>query len=215
MHGVSARLVSRERICNRQAAVRVPVPVNSHVLACGFHHFLANEIEQRANSARRRMPDGITDNDGARATFDGRRVELLDRLRPGASGVLGAVHGRQAQTACEFHRTLRGLQQEVKGPVLGILPDRTRAQKSGSFDLQPCGVGDLSNRRDVGFDGASRTVWLDPHLCRDDLARQLQNIVLGPRPCPGQPQVKRVDAQFFHQVQDLDLLIYRRVEYGG
>src|SRR5205814_1041537 len=73
VYGVRAGREGRERIRYRQAAVRVPVPVQAHVLSAGRYDLLANEAEKRLNAVRRHVAHRVAHHDGPGAALDGRR----------------------------------------------------------------------------------------------------------------------------------------------
>jgi hypothetical protein len=58
---------------------------------------------------------------------------------------------------------------------------------------------------------AGGAVWLYLQLCTGDLARQRLHIRHGSGSRARQAEVKHVDAQLFHQVEDADLLTDARV----
>ena len=71
---------------------------------------------------------------------------------------------------------------------------------------------DLGDRLDVGDDRAGRAVRLDPHPA-GDLARQPLDVADHVRTRAGEADVRRVDAELLHEMEDLELLVDRRRRY--
>ena len=197
----------------RQAAVAVPVPIDANLFARGLHHFFDHELHQGKRAHGRGVSRGIANHDGARAAIDRGRVQTLDHLRIAAGRVLGDVHGIEAQRHRVFHRLFRGLEQEVIGPVFGVAADRAGADEGGGLDVQPGALHDLGDRPNVIFVSARRAVGANLHLVADDLAGQRLAVRQRARSRARQAEVERVDAQGFHQMQDLNFFFDRGIAH--
>ena len=174
-----------------------------------------HEAHQRERAHRSGVSRGVANHDGARAAVDRGRVQTLDHRRIAAAGVLGHVHRFEAERHGELHRLFRGLEQEVVGPVFGVAANRAGADESRRLDVQPGALHDLGDRPDVIFVSAGGAVGANLHLVADDLVGQRFAIRDRTRSRAGQPQVERVDAQRFHQMQDLDFLRNRGIAHRG
>src|SRR5690606_26531339 len=73
---------------------------------------------------------------------------------------------------------------------------------------------DGRDRLDVGAHGPGRAVGSDRQLRASDLGGERPDVRAGTRPCARQTDVRGVDAQLAHEVQDLDLSLDRRVRDG-
>ena len=178
-----------------------------------LHHFLEDEPHQRECSHRRGMSGGIANHDGARPAVDRGRVKTLHHLRIAAARVLGDVHRFEAQRHGELHGFFRGLKQEVVGPAFGVAANRTGANEGRGLNVQPGALHDLGDRPDVILVGAGGAVGANLHLVADDLAGQRLAIRDCARSGAGQSQIERVDAQGFHQMQDLNFLCNRGIAH--
>ena len=112
-----------------------------------------------------------------------------------------------------LHRLLRGLEQEVVGPAFGVAANRAGADEGRGLNVQPGALHDLGDRPDIVLVGAGRAVGANLHFVADDLARQRLAIRDRARPRAGQTQIERVDAQGFHQMQDLNFLRNRGIAH--
>ena len=77
-----------ERICDGEAAVVVAVPIDADFLAAGFDDFIDGKFDQVVGALRRRVADGVAEDDGARAVADRGGVEALDGFAVGANRCL-------------------------------------------------------------------------------------------------------------------------------
>src|SRR5690606_33221705 len=146
-----------------------------------------------------------------RAALDRRRVQLLQHFRPRARRVLRHEHDRQALGHREAHRLLRHAQHAVQRPVLRVLADRRRANERARLDRDARLLRDARDRLHVRDHRAGRAVRPDRQLLARDLERQRTHVRDRARTRARQPDVRRVDAQRGHDVQQLDLLLDRRV----
>ena len=160
------------------------------------------------------MADRVADADAPGPGSDRRRVELADvvGVRPGR--VLGHVHDRKPLAHGERHGRLGQAEHAVEVPVLGVLPDRRGADEAGDLDRDPDALRDLDDRQDVGLDGPRGAVGPDLHPRVHDLARQPFDRGDDVRARARQADVRRVDAERLHQVEDRDLVLDRRAPHG-
>ena len=161
------------------------------------------------------MSRGIANHDGARPAVDRGRIQTLDHGRIAAAGVLGDIHAFEAERHGELHGFLRGLEQEVIGPAFGVAANRAGANKGRGLNVQPGALHDLGNRPDVIFVGARGAVGANLHFVADDLVGQRLAIRKRARSRSRQAQIERVDAQGFHQMQDLNFLRNRGIAHRG
>ena len=124
------------------------------------------------------------------------------------------MHSRPSDTAY-FTAFIRGLKQEVVAPAFGVAANRAGADEGRGLNVQPGALHDLGNRPDVMFMSAGGAVGANFHLVAHDLVGQCLAIRDGARSCARQPHIERVDAQSFHQMQDLNFLGDRRIAHRG
>ncbi len=171
----------------------------------------ADEANDRGGALRRRVADRVADAQAPRAEFDRGAVERLDRLRAGARGVLGHVHDRQVVPLRERQRVAGVLQHAVERPVLGVLADVAAADERADLDRHAGLLRHLDDRFDVGHDGAAGDVGADPQLLGDDVPGHAQDVLARPAAGTRQTEVGGVDAEFVHQLEQLELLLDGRV----
>src|ERR1043166_9907231 len=95
------------------------------------------------------MADRIGQTDTPGPAVDRRAVQRLERFGFGTRRVLGDVHDGKAVLHRVGYRLDGGLDDAVDGPVLGILPDRGRADEGRGLDLDAHLVRHPYDRLDV------------------------------------------------------------------
>ena len=135
--------------------------------------------------------------------------------RIAACGVLGDIHDLQTLGHGELYRMFRGAQQEVVGPIFGVASDRARPDESSRLDGNAGALDEFRNRPDVVFVGARGAIRLDLQPGTADLPRQRLAVRQRARAGPRQTDVQHIDADRFHQVEDLDLLVDGGIVDGG
>ncbi len=202
---------SGDGIRDCQTAIAMAVPLHANVLAGRLHNFVDDKVHQRDHAHRRRVTGGIADHDGLRAVANRGAVEPLNGFGIAAGGVLGHVHDVEAEPDRILHGVFRGALQEVVGPVFGVAADGAGADEGRHLDGNAGGLHDLGDRTNVVLMRAGCAVGLDLQLGAADLARQRLAMRLRARARAGQADVEHVDADGFHQVKDLDLLLDGRI----
>ncbi len=107
------------------------------------------------------MPDRVGDADTPRTGFDRGRVEPPQMLRFRPRRVLGHEHHRQTLADDIADGLVDERQHSVQIPVLGVLPNRARADEAGGFDDQPGRLGDLDDRLEIPHNRPCGTVGED------------------------------------------------------
>ncbi len=153
------------------------------------------------------MPDRVGDAHAARAGPDGRRVQPAQGVRVRAGRVLGHVHHRHPLADGERDRVLGEPQQLIERPSLGVLTQRARADERAALDRDAGLLADLDDRIDVRLERPRRAVGGDREAGVGDLARQTGDVRRRPRSRAGQPDVRGVDPEPVHEMEDLDLLL--------
>src|SRR2546429_4500145 len=146
--------------------------------------------------------------------MDRRFVKTFHRLRIAARRILGYIHDVETQRPGILHGCLCSLEQKVVSPALGVAADWTRSQKSGGFNIQARTLNDFSNRTYIVLMGARRTIGTNLHFPLDDLARQCFHVLHCTLACSRKSEVERVDAQRFHQMQDMKFFLDRGIPHG-
>src|SRR2546422_1240896 len=209
MPAIHARLDRGETVDQPHAAIAVTVPVDFHVVL--FDDFFFHEFDERSNTVWSCMPNRIRETDSPRAARDGRTIQRLDRLGPGAGCVLRDVHDRQAV----LHRVGDGLfgrgNDAVQRPILRVLPDRGGADERGGFDLDPDLVGNADDRLDIGDDGPGGAIGGDGELVVADLFGQRPHLIDDARTGARQADIGGHDAEGRHQVQQPLFDVERRI----
>src|ERR1700680_204775 len=190
MDAMGARHQRRQRVGDGQPAVAMSMPVDTNFFPRRLYDFIDYELDQCERAHRRGVAGSVADYDGAGAAVDCRRVELLDRIRIATGGVLGDVHGIEAERDRVLDRSVSGLEQEVVGPSFGETTDGARSNESCGFDAQAGFLDDLGDWPDVIFMGARGTVGANLHLVRDDLAGQRRHRFYCTRPRARQAEIE-------------------------
>ena len=190
------------------------MPIHANLFTRGPHHLVDYKFDQCHDAAGGSVAAGIANHNGASAAFNGGFIQALNGLGIAARCVFGHVHDLKPQGAGVLHRILRGLEQEVIAPILRITANRAGANKGCRLDGES---GFLRNFRDgtnVVLVRARCAVWANfEFLVRDFAGHHLNTRgVCATR--AGQTDVRRVDAKRIHQMQQLDLLLDRRLTYG-
>src|ERR1700733_9202069 len=206
---------SRYRIGNRQAAIAVPMPIQTNPFAGGFHHFLDHKPHQRERSHGRGMPCCVADHDSARAATNCRGIQPLHRLRITARRVLSDVHRIEAERNRIFHSLLGGLQKKIVAPTFREPPDRTGTDERSGLDAQTRLLHDLRNGTNIVLVRPRRAVGANLHLVRDHLPRQRSHMLHCARPRAWQSQIERVDPQRLHQMKNFNFFGNRRIAHRG
>ena len=135
------------------------------------------------------------------------RTARLQRLGVGARRVLGHEHHRQPLLTAKRDRLLGRAQQVVQRPVLGVLPDRRRADERRASIGDPDLLGDRARRarrrptRARGAVGGERELRVARSPARARACRHHA------RAGAGQPDVGAGDAEVDHEVQQLLLAL--------
>ena len=197
---------------NRESTIVVTMPIDLDVLAR-----VLDDVLHKANKVRCAgpccMPDRIGKDDAPCPAFDCRCIDLLDVIGMCTRGIFGDKHARQAVTYNVLYGILRELKNMGNVPPLDVLTDRTCADEGRYFDGNACFLRDVDDRVDIRFDGSCRAVGKDLHVAAGNLFGKLERIVIRPRSCTRQTDVRRLDAQVFHEMEDFDFLVDRRVCY--
>ncbi len=215
VHNLRACDQRTEGVGNRESAIAVAVPLHANIGATGLHHFVHHELDQRDHTHRSGMSHSVANDDGLGSAIDGRGVHALDGFRIAACGVFGDVHHVEPVRHRELHRMLSRSQQEVVGPVFGVAADGAGPDEGRRFDGNSGALHNLGDGPDIVLMGARRTVGLDVEARAADLSGQCLGVRHGARPGARQPDVEHVDADLFHQVEDLDFLFDGRVAHRG
>ena len=179
--------------------------------------FTTSSITNRTSAKRahgRSVPGGVTNHDGARTTSNRRRVEPLHRLRIAAAGIFSDVHRVQAERNRILHGFLGGLQKKIVAPAFRKAANGTGADKCSRLDAQAGFLHDLGNGTNIVLMRPRRAVGANLHLVRDDFPRQRRHVLDRARSCTRQSEIKRVDPERLHQMEDLNFLGDRRVAHG-
>jgi hypothetical protein len=124
-----------DRIDNRQATVRMAVPVHFDT----FSHVVDNlsyEGNEFFDTFRCNMAAGVGDDDTRRSGFNGGSIQSPEIFRPCPCCVLGHVGHRDVVFDRECYRIHGELQNVVKGPFLGILANRRRTDEGRRLDRE-------------------------------------------------------------------------------
>ena len=206
MHSRRPGIDRSERVRHAQAPVTVAMPVDTDVPTA-----LVDEPAHERDDGADTIGSGVADGIGHTHTFGAganrRRVEAPQRLGMRSRRVLGDVEDRQAFLDRERHRLLGGADQEINGPVLDILANLAGADEGGDLDPEARALGDVDDRLDVGGERARRTIGANRQALADDFAGEPFDIGGHVRAGAGQADVGDVDAQPFHQMEDLQLLV--------
>jgi hypothetical protein len=157
------------------------------------------------------VADCVREAESRRAVIDRRAEERGQHLGPRAGGVLGDVRHRQARLHRDVDRLRAALGDEVHVPLLRVLANGARADERVDLDRQPRLLRKLDHRRDVADHRATGARDLDLHLAVDDLPAEAQHVLEGALGASRKADVRLVDAEVFHQVQDLQLVVDARI----
>ena len=113
----------------------------------------------------------------------------------------------------ELDRAGRRREDPVRVPTLGVLADRGAPDEGADLEVEPSVLRDSGNGLDVGDDRAGGRVRPDRQRALDDLASQRQDGVVGPRTRTGKTEIRCIDSEFHHQMEQLDLLSDWRIRY--
>ena len=210
---VHALLDRRQAVGEPEPPVPVPVPVDLHVLA-GLAHELPDKPHELPHAVRRRMAHGVGEADAPGAALDRRGVQLAERLGAGARRILGHVHDVQSLGHRERHRLLGRPTHHARRPALRVAADRRAADEGPDLQAEAGRLRDLGDRRDVGLHRSRCTVRGYRQVVVDDLPGDPQHRLARTRSGAGQADVRRLDAQLHHQVEQLTLLGERRIPHG-
>src|SRR5207244_7144358 len=152
-------------------------------------------------------------DDCSRTAVEARPIHTLHHLRITARPVLGDIHDLETERNRILHGLLCCVQQKIVAPAFRVTANRTRSKKRRRCNVQPGALHNLCNRPDVVFMRPSCTVRTDLHFVIDDLSRQCLHMLTRTRPSSRQPQIERIDAQSFHQVQDVNFFFDRRIAH--
>src|SRR5271154_6600363 len=131
-------------------------------------------------------------------------VETLYRSGVGARGVFGDVHRGEIVGYGEADGFFRGAAKIVDGPIFDEAADGAGAEKRGGFDGDADALGNFGDGANVVFVRAGSAVGLDAHAIGGDFAGQGFSVGSGAWARAGETDVDGVDAEAFHQVQDLN-----------
>src|SRR4029077_5080481 len=205
-HTIRARCQSRHRVGNCQSSVAVAVPVDANFFSGMLNDFFKHELDQRGGAHGRGVSGGVAEHQSVRSIIDGRRVELLHRLRIAAGRVFRYVHDFEAKRDRVSDGLFGRSKKEVAGPALGVAADGTRSNKGSNLDGEAGFLDDLGDGKNVVLDGASGAVCRDLQFVSNDFARQRGDVLDRARTSSWKPEVERVDAKRLHQMQDFQLL---------
>ena len=170
----------------------------------------ARKPDDGPRAVRRGVTNGIGDADARGAGVDGGAEQPSQRLRIGPRCVFRDVHHAQTLPHRKPDRLLGAAQQILHRPVLGIAPDRTRADEAAAFDRHTRTLDDVGDRLDVGGHRPRGAVGADAQAARGDLRGKPFDVAHHVRAGARQTDVRGVDAERIEQVQDLELLLDRR-----
>ena len=161
------------------------------------------------------MADGVAENQRFGAAVDGRIVQAFYRGGIRARGVFGDVHRRQIVRDRKAHGFFGGATEIVDGPVFHEAANGAGAEEGGGFDGDAYALGNFGDGADVVFVGARGAVWFYAHAMGGDFASEGFGVGGGAGARAGEADVNGVDAERFHQVQDLDFFGDGGVGDGG
>ena len=210
MHAIGAVLERPERVAESEAAVVVPVPVDADLRARARDD-AARELNEVADAVGRRVADRVREDEAARAVVDRRAKERRQHVGPRSRRVLGDVRDGEARLDGDVDRLGAALRDQRHVPLLDELANRARPDERADLDAETRALADLDDRRDVGDDRAAGAADLDVHLAVDDLLAEPEHVVERALAAAGQADVRVLDAEIFHQVQDAQLVVDRRV----
>ena len=158
------------------------------------------------------MPDRVRETDPPHPPFDRIAVERPQGggIRPGR--VFGDKHDGQPLPHTERHRLLGRTQHVIQGPPFGVAAYRRAADKGGNLDRNTRHVRYPHHRFHVAQDGAGRTVGGDCEPGITDLLAQTGHVGHGSRASGRKPDIRGVNAEFVHHVDELDLRANRRID---
>jgi hypothetical protein len=114
----------------------------------------------------------------------------------------------------ERHGLFRELEQLVERPIFGVETHGRRADKRAGFNSDSGALRNFGNGANVVAVRARGAVRANPEFLCDDLARQLFDARRVCAARAGQPDVRRVDAEIVHQVQQFEFSLHRRLAHG-
>src|SRR5207248_1985716 len=121
------------------------------------------------------------------------------------------VHHGQAFTDGEGDGLFREFEELVERPVFRIEAHGRRADEGTGFDWDSDALRDLGYRLNVVAVRARGAVWTNTQFLVGDLARETFDARRVRAACARQTNVRRVNAERVHQVQEFDLLLDRRL----
>ena len=210
-----AGLDGRESVRQPQPPVAVAMPIHPYVLARRPDDLLDYEADQGTRAVGSGVAHRVCHAEPARSPLDRAAVQRTQRLGSRAHRVLGHEHDGQTLSHRERHRLLGHVEHLVERPVLGVLPDRGAPDEGAGLNREAYALGDLGDGSYVGHDRASGTVGLDGQIRLHDLAGEGLDRLDGSRPGPGKPDVRRVDAELVHEMEQPDLGFDGRVYDRG
>jgi hypothetical protein len=127
-----------------------------------------------------------------------------------ARRVLGDVHHPQTLLHREPDGLFGGLLQELDRPALGVLADRAGADEGTALDRDAGPLNSLGNRPDIRDHRARRAVRGDLQPPIGDRAGQALDVGGHMRARAGKTDVRRVDPEDVHPLEQIELLLDRR-----
>src|SRR5213594_1054663 len=211
MHALGASEEGGNGVGNGKAAVAVPMPIDTNFLTRRLYNLVEYERYERIRPHGRGVPGSVANDNRARAAIDCGRIQPLNSFGIAAGRVFGDIGYFEAKRYCVLHGFFRGLEQELFCPSLRVTSNRTGTDKSCGSDVQPGALDDIRNWPNVILVGAGGAVRADLHLVPRNFPRQRFAVLEGTRPRSGEAEIERVNAQSFHQVQNLDFFRDRRI----
>src|SRR6185437_2548477 len=202
-------------ICDGKAPIVVTVPVDANFFAGWFNDFVDCELDKIVSAARFRVTDRVAEHDGASAATNRGGVESFHGGGVGARRVFSDVHHGQTLRDGELHGLFSGALKMFDGPVFHEAADGTRAKKCGSLDSHANLLGNFGNGANVVYVSARGAIRADFHAATNDFLREGFGVVAGARTGAGETNVYGVDAEVFHQMQDVNFFFDAGVAHGG
>jgi hypothetical protein len=157
------------------------------------------------------MARRVGDADARRSRAHAFRVEPAHGFGARARRVFGDVHDAQALCDRERDRLDRLTHEKVLVPPFGVLADRRRADEQTGFDGNAGGLRHPRDRLDVANHRARRAIRFDPELRVGDLPGQRQYVGFRAGAGSRQSDVRRVDPELVHEMEQLALTFDLRI----
>src|ERR1019366_3126815 len=201
VYAIGSGLERPEGVAEREPAIVVAVPVEAG-LRPRAHDDAGRELDQVSDAVGRGVTHGVREHEPPRAVIDRRAKERIEHLGARARGVFGDVRDREARLDRQVDRLGAPLRDERDLPLLHELADRARADERAHFDLDARLLADIEDRRDVGGDRAAGAGDADRELARSDLLAECEHVVEGALAAPREADVRVLDLEPVHQVQN-------------